>query len=327
MKTKILITGGSGFIGTNLLGLYSNKKEFELLNLDLAAPRNHQHKKFWVQTDILDKQEFVKKVVDFNPQYIVHLAARTDLEGQNSSDYAANTFGVINLIDACKKLNQLKRIGFASSRLVCRIGYSPQSENDVCPTTEYGKSKVQGEQLVRNSSADLPEWFIFRPTSILGPWFDIPYKTFFMNIYKSRYIHPADLIIKKSFGYVGNSVYQIDKLLFSQTQAHLRKTFFLCDYQSIEVKKWADLIAQRMDKPRVKSVPVFFLNVIATLGDGLKKIGYVHPPLTRFRLDNLMTNMVYETQLLEDVCGPLPFSIEQGVTQTLSWLKVRNIIE
>ena len=297
------------------------------MNLDLLAPRNIKHEKFWVQSDIRQKQDLINKVVDFNPQYIVHLAARTDLDGKNSADYAANIDGVQNLIDACIKLNNLKRIGFASSRLVCRIGYTPKNENDVCPTTEYGKSKVLGEKLVRDSSADLPEWFIFRPTSIWGPWFDIPYKTFFINVYKNRYVHPANLTIKKSFGYVGNSAYQIEKLLRTKSHAHHYKTIFLCDYQPLEVKKWADQIAQGMGKPKVKSMPVAFLRTAALLGDILKKLGYANPPLTCFRLDNLMTDMIYNTRLLEDVCGELPFSIEQGTSLTINWLKSRKIIK
>ena len=36
-------------------------------------------------------------------------------------------------------------------------------------------------------------------------------------------------------------------------------------------------------------------------------------PLTNFRLDNMLTEMVYDTRELESIAGPLPFFIEEGV--------------
>ena len=133
MVLIIGITGASGVIyGIRLLEVLSTQKDVEThVVISGAGETNIKHEKFWVQSDIRQKQDLINKVVDLNPQYIVHLAARTDLDGKNSADYAANIEGVQNLIDACKKLNDLKRIGFASSRLVCRIGYTPKNENDV----------------------------------------------------------------------------------------------------------------------------------------------------------------------------------------------------
>ncbi len=43
----------------------------------------------------------------------------------------------------------VERAVIASSRLVCRIGYQPGFDEDYCPTTAYGASKVETECLVR----------------------------------------------------------------------------------------------------------------------------------------------------------------------------------
>lgn len=50
---RILVTGGSGFIGTNLVDYYLSKGE-EVINFNIAPPKNAQHKPYWRKVDILD---------------------------------------------------------------------------------------------------------------------------------------------------------------------------------------------------------------------------------------------------------------------------------
>ncbi len=123
---------------------------------------------------ITDGSDFIGGIVaDFSPDYVIHLAARTDLRGSTLESYRANTDGVENLIDALARCSGIKRLIFASSTMVCPIGYQPHDENDCAPPNYYGASKVRGEQLVR-AAESLGEWVIVRPTSIWGPWFDVP---------------------------------------------------------------------------------------------------------------------------------------------------------
>ena len=119
---------------------------------------------------------------EFQPEYIIHLAARTDLNGKSVSDYSANIEGVENMVKISNSLASLKRVIYASSRLVCKIGYQPKSYNDFCPTTFYGESKMIGEMIVRNYTKSFYSWSIVRPTSIWGPWFDVPYRNFSMQL-------------------------------------------------------------------------------------------------------------------------------------------------
>jgi|APSaa5957512535_1039671.scaffolds.fasta_scaffold25492_2 GlcNAc-P-P-Und epimerase len=106
---KVFVTGGSGFIGTNLIELLTSKG-VDVLNFDIIPPRNKAQNKFWVKGDLLDSEKLKSSVESFNPDYIVHSAARTDLNGSTIDDYRVNTVGVSNLIDSLQCSKSLKRI-------------------------------------------------------------------------------------------------------------------------------------------------------------------------------------------------------------------------
>ena len=98
---KVFITGGSGFIGTNLVQYFLDR-DMRVLNYDIRPPRNKLHADYWHRADILDRSALLKAVQDFNPDYIFHMAARTDLNGVHIDDYAANIQGVSNMVEAAK---------------------------------------------------------------------------------------------------------------------------------------------------------------------------------------------------------------------------------
>ena len=322
---KVLITGGSGFIGTNLLELFK-AQGCELLSIDKKPPRNPPHSSLWRNVDIMDRVSLEREVRNFDPDYVFHLAARTDLDGTTVEDYADNFTGTQNVIDAISTLRKVKRIVFASSRLVCRIGYQPRNDTDYCPTTAYGESKILMERLLRSSTQISCSWTMVRPTSIWGPWFDTPYKTFFTTIAKGYYFHPGPTQVRKSFGFVGNTVFQLQRLGLAADACVHGRTFYLADYDPIDVREMADLIQKTMGVRKIKMVPVSALRAAAVAGDLAKKLGWKAPPLTSFRLDNLLTNMVYDLEPLREVAGPLPYSLQEGVKKTIEWMReVRDL--
>lgn len=321
MRLKIIVTGGSGFIGTNLIEHFACNGD-TVLNFDIATPRNSAHRPHWKNVDLLDMDALKSAIHEFQPDIIFHMGARTDLDGEKLDDYAANTTGVSNLLEAMEGLQSLRRVVFASSRLVCKIGYQPKNEFECCPTTAYGASKVVGEKIVREAADRIPcPWIIVRPTSIWGPWFDIPYKTFFLTIAKGMYFHPGRSPIKKTFGFVGNTVYQLQRLVEAPPEVVSGKTWYLGDYPPIEVAQMANTIQHEEGARSIYSVPVWLLRVGAIAGDSLKRIGYRNPPLTSFRLDNLMTEMLYDLTPLETVTGKLPYTMPQGVVITVNWMR------
>ena len=322
---KILVTGGSGFIGTNLIEHYKSIGD-KVFNIDVKQPRNIGHVDQWYKVDILDKDKLAIIVKEIEPNIVFHMAARTDLNGLNVDRYDVNTKGIENLISALNEINSLDFVVFASSMLVCRLGYKPSSEVDYCPNTPYGESKVIGEGLIRSSNTTFP-WVIVRPTSIWGPWFGVPYRDFFDMIRKGFYVHPKGVRVRRSYGFIYNSIFQLSRIADRLNDSLVGKTIYLADYEPIELKSWSENIQKSLKVREVKEAPMLLFKVAAKLGDTLKIFGYKNPPMSSFRLNNMLTPMVHDTTPLEKYCGAAPYSINEGVIVTCEWLLTHKKIK
>jgi nucleoside-diphosphate-sugar epimerase len=322
---RVLVTGGSGFIGTNLIiSLLSSGQQ--ILSIDTAMPQEQEHKKIFKKINILDQESLNNTFNSFLPTHVIHLAARTDLhEKKNIEGYRTNIDGVKNIISAITQQQSVKKCIFTSTKLVCPTNHTPKSNEDYCPDTLYGKSKVLGEQIVQNSTELHCDWCIVRPTSIWGPWSmspHIPYGKFFQMIAKGKYFHPGKHDPPKSFGYVGNTVFQIQKLLEAPGNMIHRKVFYLSDYDKYTIKEWANIISLRTRNKTVPVLPEPIVRLAAWCGDVMKLMGFQEPPFSTFRLENMRADTTGVPLVpIKEITGILPYTLEQGVDETISWLK------
>jgi GlcNAc-P-P-Und epimerase len=317
---RILITGGSGFIGTNLVAHYLARGH-QVLNFDIEPPRNAAHAAVWHRGDLRDRNAVRELVADMQPQAVLHMGARTDLFGRSLADYSANIEGVDHLLESLLALPSAPVAVFASSMLVCRLGYTPTSETDYCPSTVYGQSKIAGEQRVRAVPTDKLRWTIVRPTSIWGPWFASPYRDFFETVSRGLYVHPRGRRIRRNYGFVLNIVHQLDRLVAASAGPLLGRTVYVADSEPIELHSWSQMISQTLEAPAVREVPLGLLRVAARIGDGAKALGYNRAPMTSFRLQNLLTDCLLDSAPIHDLAGPDPHPLAEAVRITCRWMK------
>lgn len=317
MKERILLTGASGFIGTNLLEDLS-EKEYELCNIDTNSPKIKIRKDVWKKVDIRWYAAFKKAVLEFNPDYIVHLAARTDLDGKTLEDYDANIAGVDNLMKILHELPNLKKVIITSSKFVTRNGYQIKDQFDYCPHTVYGESKVETEKKVWENQPSC-DWCIIRPTSIWGPWFGVPYRNFFDMVMRRMYFHIGHIKCYKTYGYIGNAVYQIEQLLFNSTQDKDNKVFYIGDEPAYEINEWADEIANELGF-RVPTMPVWFIKCLAKFGDFLGLFG-IHFPMQSFRFGNMTNDGTNDMSNIYKLAPEIPYTRLQGTKATIDWIK------
>ena len=314
---KILVTGGSGFIGTNLISYLTQFEFNEILSLDIAEPKIELHRNIWEKIDLRDISYLSKSIIRFQPDYVIHLGARTDLNGTSLKDYNANIDGVSNLLEALEGVSNLKRVIFASSMYVCEPGYMPKSFDDYAPHTLYGESKVETEKIIKSRNPKYT-WTIIRPTSIWGPWFGEPYNRFFHIVLSHMYFHMGKRACKKTYGYIDNAIYQIMSILNADKEKVNKKVFYIGDYEPYPITDWANEIAA-IEKIHIPKVPFWCFKVAGWTGDLLKKVG-INFPMTSFRLHNMTTDNVHNLNPIKEIAPNLPVSRIEGTKITLDWI-------
>lgn len=313
---KFLVTGGSGFIGTNLMAKLIDENH-EVLNIDIQEPKLKEYERFFKKIDLCDLESLETTIILFNPNNVIHLGARTDLNGRSLKDYQANIEGVKNLLLVLDKLNNLERVIFASSMYVCQPGYVPKNDNDFKPHTIYGESKVLTEKLIKERNPSYI-WTIIRPTSIWGIYFGEPYNLFFKIVLSHKYFHMGHKACKKTYGYIENFIYQIESILKVDRNQIDKKVFYLGDYEPYYISSWADEIANYR-QIKIPNVPYLLFKMAAYLGDRLATVGLKFP-MTSFRLRNMTTDNVFDLSEIKKIAPNLPVRRIEGTKKTIDWL-------
>ena len=176
---KAFITGGAGFIGSNLtdrllqngheVRVYDNLSTGQLRFLDDA--KNDERFSF-VEGDLLDEDTLSKAMEGF--QMVFHFAANADVRfgtDHPRRDLEQNTIATFNVLEAMRH-QSIRKIAFASTGSVYgEAAVIPTPEDAPFPiqTSLYASSKLAGESLISSycEGFDFQAW-IFRFVSILG---------------------------------------------------------------------------------------------------------------------------------------------------------------
>lgn len=144
MKTKILITGVAGFIGSNLADRLLQEGKYEVHGLDnLAYGKIEQVPEgvIFHHKDIRDKS--IHSIFE-GMDYVFHFAAKNSISDCQKDPFDTvdiNITGTVNVMDACIKANVKKIIYAESSALYEGSSVMPTPESEVHPESFYALSK------------------------------------------------------------------------------------------------------------------------------------------------------------------------------------------
>jgi nucleoside-diphosphate-sugar epimerase len=317
---KIFITGGSGFIGSNAVPAFTSYGH-TVLNHSLDRPLDITQVPFWRKGDLLDRDDLVNALVEFSPDWVVHLAARAECDENTTVEegYRVNTVGTQNLLDAIGQTASVQRVIITSSQFVCGPGRPPEHDQDYFPETVYGQSKVITEQLTRR--ANLPCcWTIIRPTNIWGPWHLRYRREFWRVLQRGLYVHPGRKPVVRSYGYVKNVVDQMRRIFESPAHKVHERTLYLGDPPA-DIRYWVDGFSCALAGRSARTVPRSVLRALALAGDIPTRITGRPFLINSSRYRSLITD--YNTPMEEtfELLGLNPFSLEDGIKETVEWLR------
>jgi UDP-glucose 4-epimerase len=152
-QTKILITGGAGFVGTNFINDLLKRGHnpdciavIDNLSHGTYLPQVHDKIQNFFREDI--RNEYVKKIItEFKPEYIYHFAGLVSIYDCHANPYEAvdnNILGSINILDAAADA-KVKRVIFSETSAVyenCEMSDAGFNETQSDPTTIYSTTKA-----------------------------------------------------------------------------------------------------------------------------------------------------------------------------------------
>ncbi len=162
---KIIVTGGSGFIGSNLVE-YLIKKKYFVINIDKLtySSNNYSKKKFgkkkykFFKIDICNKKQLKRLIKKYKPECIFNLAAETHVDRSIDSPYQfihSNILGTFSILEVIrennKKNKKIKLIHISTDEVYGDIKSKKSNEKfPYNPSSPYSASKASADHLIKS---------------------------------------------------------------------------------------------------------------------------------------------------------------------------------
>ena len=158
---KIIVTGGLGFIGSNLINIL--QKKYFIINIDkVSYASNHNNIDPYIKNYKFYKQDINNKIFiqnilkKYKPSIIFNLAAETHVDRSIDGPrqfIESNIIGVFNLLEAIRGYNKKIKLIHVSTDEVygdLKKNYKSKEEDSYNPSSPYSASKASGDLLIKS---------------------------------------------------------------------------------------------------------------------------------------------------------------------------------
>jgi UDP-glucose 4-epimerase len=194
---RILITGGAGCLGSNLVERYLPQGH-QIAVIDNFATGKRELVPSLAGLEVTEGSVTDASVVDrafrqFEPTHVIHSAAAYKDPSNWVEDVATNVVGTINVARASKDVGVQRLINFQTALCYGRPRVVPiPVDHPAAPFTSYGISKTAGEQYLQNSGLPV---ISLRLANICGPRLSIgPIPTFYKRLKAKQSCFCSDTI-------------------------------------------------------------------------------------------------------------------------------------
>lgn len=165
--SNILVTGGCGYVGSNLINFLVKKGHF-VRSIDIIEPVNPIENVEYIKGSICNKDLVDKSLREID--FVYHNAVYIPFLARKKKVYEVNIVGLTNLLDNCIK-NSIQKVIITSSSSVLGKCEKIPIENDrkSAPKDFYGKVRDLAESIALSYVKKGLQIIIFRPHLIIGP--------------------------------------------------------------------------------------------------------------------------------------------------------------
>lgn len=315
MKTKILITGASGFVGSSFCLQHAHRGDVEILGLG----RRSTDLPNYVRADLTRSLE-----LDWQPDVVIHAAARSSPWGSLAEFRRQNVKATQHVLDFCQAKSVKKLVYISSSS----VFYQEADQLDMTEETpvgpdfvnHYARTKFEGEEIVRRFAGD---WCILRPRAVFGPRDTV----LFPRLLRAAREGKMAAITRPGPPAIGDLIY-IDSLCDYMLRAALDRTvkgeFNLTNHHPVELQAFIASIYERLGLPPVsRSISRDMAMRVATVIEWIYKIllPWKEPPITRFGVGVLGYSKTFDVARSLSVLGQPSVSLEEGLERFINWQK------
>ena len=314
---KILVTGGSGFIGTNLVSDLL-AKDHKVLIYD--KQKSEKYPDLCIVADVRDKTTLAKSMNNIDVVY--HLAAehRDDVRPV-SLYYDVNVGGAENLVYGLEK-NNIGRLVFTSTVAVYGLSSEEhKEESPIRPFNDYGRSKYKSELVFDEwvKADDKRSLLTVRPTVIFGEKNRGNVYNLLSQMASGKFVMVGNGRNKKSMAYVRN-ISQFLTMFLSNSPGSGRHVYNYADKPDLDMEELSKIVFKALGRGE-KSV--FRLPYsVGILGgyafDVLAMITRRSFPISSIRIKKFCANTRISAENLKHSGFVAPYSLKDGLNRMIA---------